>query len=56
MGGCSEQHWHDFDDALFAKLHGGDQMAVEKLAEGIKGFGADQDKLEIQLAKLANML
>ncbi len=56
MGGCQEQHWHDFDEKMFTKLHGNDQMAVEKLAEGIKGFTADQDKLEVQLAKLANVL
>lgn len=26
-------------------------MALDKLAEGIKGFAADQDKLEVQIAK-----
>jgi transaldolase len=56
MGGCSERHCHDFDSALFDKLHGSDEMAVEKLAQGIQGFAADQDKLELQLAKLANMV
>lgn len=33
--------------------HGADQMAVDKLAEGIAGFAADQEKLEAQLAALA---
>lgn len=27
------------------------RMALDKLAEGIKGFAADQDKLEVQIAK-----
>jgi transaldolase len=56
MGGCSERQHHDFDSALFDKLHGSDEMAVEKLAQGIQGFAADQDKLELQLAKLANLV
>ncbi|KAI8469447.1 MAG: transaldolase [Monoraphidium minutum] len=39
--------------AAFDEMHGADAMAVDKLAEGIKGFAADQDKLEAQLAALA---
>lgn len=35
----------------FQRLHGADQMALDKLAEGIKNFAADQDKLEVQIAK-----
>jgi hypothetical protein len=30
----------------FKKLHGEDQMAVDKLKEGIEGFAKDQVKLE----------
>ncbi len=30
----------------FAKMHGEDQMAVDKLREGIEGFSKDQKKLE----------
>ncbi|KAG2448953.1 hypothetical protein HYH02_005708 [Chlamydomonas schloesseri] len=40
---------------LFIKLHGADQMAVEKLDQGIKGFVADQKKLEELLASIAMM-
>ncbi|PNW88509.1 hypothetical protein CHLRE_01g032650v5 [Chlamydomonas reinhardtii] len=40
---------------LFVKLHGADQMAVEKLDQGIKGFVADQKKLEDLLASIAMM-
>lgn len=40
------------DADAFVKTHGSDQMAVEKLAQGIAGFAADQDKLEAQLAAL----
>lgn len=32
--------------AAFDRLHGGDAMAVDKLAEGIEGFAADQERLE----------
>lgn len=42
-----------FDRAVFDRLHGADQMAVDKLKQGIEGFAADQDKLEAQLAALA---
>ena len=30
----------------FAKMHGEDQMAVDKLREGIEGFSKDQVKVE----------
>eukprot|EP00199_Chlamydomonas_sp_CCMP681_P001781 CAMPEP_0119105050 /NCGR_PEP_ID=MMETSP1180-20130426/3106_1 /TAXON_ID=3052 ORGANISM="Chlamydomonas cf sp, Strain CCMP681" /NCGR_SAMPLE_ID=MMETSP1180 /ASSEMBLY_ACC=CAM_ASM_000741 /LENGTH=382 /DNA_ID=CAMNT_0007089985 /DNA_START=86 /DNA_END=1234 /DNA_ORIENTATION=- len=39
--------------AEFDALHNSDQMAVEKLAEGIKGFTVDQVKLELMLAEVA---
>ena len=32
--------------ATFARMHGEDQMAVDKLREGIEGFSKDQVKLE----------
>lgn len=41
------------DGALFNKLHGADQMAVDKLKQGIEGFAADQTKLEAMIAELA---
>jgi len=31
-----------FDRAVFDRLHGADQMAVDKLKQGIEGFAADQ--------------
>ncbi|KAG2501829.1 hypothetical protein HYH03_000328 [Edaphochlamys debaryana] len=40
-------------EALFTKLHGADQMAVDKLKQGIDGFAADQKKLEELLASIA---
>lgn len=42
-----------FSSDVFNSLHGADQMAVDKLKQGIEGFAADQKKLEEQLAKLA---
>jgi len=42
-----------FSSEVFDSLHGADQMAVDKLKQGIEGFAADQKKLEEQLAKLA---
>ncbi|KAK9827641.1 hypothetical protein WJX81_002241 [Elliptochloris bilobata] len=38
--------------ARFAEMHGGDQMAVEKLAEGIQSFSKDQEALEQLIAAL----
>jgi transaldolase len=38
---------------VFDQLHGQDQMAVDKLKEGIEGFAADQRKLEDMLGKAA---
>lgn len=43
------------DAAAFAALHGADQMAVDKLKQGIEGFATDQKKLEAQLAGLAGL-
>mmetsp|Transcript_26344 Transcript_26344/g.67049 ORF Transcript_26344/g.67049 Transcript_26344/m.67049 type:complete len:367 (-) Transcript_26344:545-1645(-) len=37
----------------FNEMHGSDEMAVEKLKQGIDGFAADQAKLEDILAKAA---
>lgn len=45
-----------FDSKAFESLHGADRMAVEKLAQGIEGFAADQVKLEAQLAALAEKM
>ena len=36
----------------FKKLHGEDQMAVDKLREGIKGFAKDQVKLEAMIHEI----
>ena len=36
----------NFQVETFKKLHGEDQMAVDKLKEGIDGFAKDQVKLE----------
>ncbi|KXZ44207.1 hypothetical protein GPECTOR_71g568 [Gonium pectorale] len=38
---------------LFTQLHGADQMAVDKLKQGIDGFAADQKRLEDLLASIA---
>jgi transaldolase len=38
--------------ALFEKEHNADQMAVDKLKEGIDGFAADQRKLETMIGAL----
>jgi transaldolase len=53
MGGCNDPDYFGLDYNTYEKLHGGDHMAVDKLAEGIKGFASDQRKLEVQLAELA---
>ena len=39
MGGCDEPQvdMHESNKSLFDKLHGEDQMAVDKLKEGIEG-------------------
>lgn len=37
--------------AEFLWQHNGDAMAVEKLAEGIRNFAIDQDKLEVMIAE-----
>ena len=36
----------------FKKLHGEDQMAVDKLKEGIDGFAKDQVKLEAMVHEI----
>lgn len=54
MGGCDEPRVDmgagSFE--LFQKLHGEDEMGVQKLAEGIEGFSKDQAKLEGLIADL----
>nr|QKY15000.1 transaldolase (TALC) [Polytomella parva] len=40
-----------FTKKIFDDLHNADQMAVDKLKEGINGFSADQKKLEELIAK-----
>ena len=39
MGGCDEPQldMHESEKSLFDKIHGEDQMAVDKLKEGIEG-------------------
>ncbi|KAK9909136.1 hypothetical protein WJX75_007727 [Coccomyxa subellipsoidea] len=56
MGGCSEPKIDLTADSydLFKKLHGEDEMAVTKLAEGIQGFSKDQAQLESMVAKLVS--
>ncbi|KFM27664.1 Transaldolase [Auxenochlorella protothecoides] len=53
QGGSTDPHYDLSGKAegTFLQMHGEDQMALDKLAEGIKGFAADQDKLEVQIAK-----
>lgn len=54
MGSSGEAHHNmsgsNFD--LFQEMHGGDQMAVDKLKEGIDSFASDQRKLEGLIAEL----
>lgn len=38
--------------ARFRELHGSDQMAVDKLQEGIDGFAKDQTSLEALIGKI----
>lgn len=54
MGGCDEPQvdMHESNKSLFDKLHGEDQMAVDKLKEGIEGFAKDQRKLEEIIGEL----
>ena len=40
------------DEAAFRWEHNQDSMATEKLAQGIKNFGIDQDKLDGQIRTL----
>jgi transaldolase len=52
MGGCEDEHvrMDFFAREKFDELHGADQMAVDKLQEGIDNFAADQRKLEELIA------
>lgn len=52
-GNGGEPLLRGIDRAAFEALHGADEMAVEKLREGIDAFAADQVKLEALLAKMA---
>lgn len=49
MGGCQDAKIENMSEAVFYRLHDADLMAVEKLKQGIEGFTADQQKLELQL-------
>ncbi len=53
MGGCDEPKIDMGADSveLFKKLHGEDEMAVQKLAEGIQGFSKDQASLEAMVCQ-----
>lgn len=44
------------NSTTFASMHNADQMAVDKLAQGVDGFTVDQQKLEVLLAKVAETL
>jgi len=48
MGGCEEPRYHLGSESkhIFDQMHGGDAMAVDKLAEGVESFAADLVKLE----------
>lgn len=51
---CKEDKISGFNNKLFYELHNADQMAVDKLKQGIDSFASDQRKLEELLAKLAS--
>eukprot|EP01025_Chloroclados_australasicus_P021173 TRINITY_DN2220_c0_g2_i1.p1 TRINITY_DN2220_c0_g2~~TRINITY_DN2220_c0_g2_i1.p1 ORF type:complete len:435 (+),score=56.50 TRINITY_DN2220_c0_g2_i1:170-1306(+) len=53
VGECQDENLSHMDEALFREMHGQDQMAVDKLDEGIRNFAKDQDRLEEMLAALA---
>jgi len=48
MGGCEEPRYQLGSESnhIFDQMHGGDAMAVDKLAEGVESFAADLVKLE----------
>jgi transaldolase len=48
--GATKQRPARLTEAQFRFDHNADPMATEKLAEGIRGFVVDQDKLEVMLA------
>ncbi len=50
-GGCTKKRPASLTEAQFRFDHNEDQMATEKLSEGIRGFVADQLKLEKALAE-----
>jgi transaldolase len=58
MGGCDEEKvdmgGSNYD--VFKKRHGEDQMAVDKLKEGIDGFAKDQRSLEELIHKLKDQV
>ena len=49
-GGATKQRPPRLTEAQFRLEHNADAMATEKLAEGIRGFIVDQDKLEVMLS------
>lgn len=50
---CTDPDYADISYVTYQQLHNADQMAVDKVNQGIQGFAADQRKLEEQLAALA---
>lgn len=49
---CEDSEILNMDEALFRKMHESDQMAFDKLKEGIEKFAEDQRKLEAMIGKL----
>lgn len=49
---CLKPALHVLQVETFKKLHGEDQMAVDKLKEGIDGFAKDQVKLEAMVHEI----
>lgn len=49
MGGCDEKQldMHENNKELFDKVHGEDQMAVDKLKEGIEGEPVDNRDMAV---------
>jgi len=50
---CQDEEFSNMDEELFRKMHGEDDMAVEKLKTGIEGFVDAQTDLESLLNDLA---
>eukprot|EP00210_Caulerpa_lentillifera_P002232 g2145.t1 len=52
VGSSEDSEILQMDEVLFRKMHEADQMAFEKLKEGIEKFAEDQRKLEDMIGKL----